>query len=160
MSKHGRKGWHPLMSSPFPSSQAPCRVIDIGTPSWCWSQLTLGGEGIISCPGGWGRLSVAVPYTVVGHQISIFVASFNELSWGAAGADIRLEVSGRTADDQRWVVRATAKAERGDHLLRFGDAHARRMHPSNDAVHDPVPSERLYLQEPRVRGFYETLVPV
>ena len=148
------------MSSSSPASLAPSQVIDIGTTSWCWSQLGLGGEGILSYPGARGRASLAVPYVVVDHQISISLAPFNHTGWLAEGTDTRLEVTGRTPDDQRWVVRATGQAKRGDRSGPAGDAHARRVHPSSGVGYDTaVRSDRLFLQDPRVRGFSETSFP-
>lgn len=139
----------------FSSQSDP--IIDIGAPGWCWSQLGTGGVGILSHGGSQGRLSLAVPYAVIGQQISVPLAVVNQAGWSAAGAESCLEVTGRTHDDLRWVVRATGLAERAHLPRQPGRAHAREMHPSNGLGYaSEVPSDWLVLWTPRVRGFYET----
>jgi hypothetical protein len=145
---------------PIPS-QASHQVIDIGAPGWCWSRLGLGGEGILSYETARGRLSLAVPYVVIGRRISIALASFNVTGWRAAGSDTRLEVSGTTPDGLRWVVRVTGRADPGDRSGPTGAAYSRQVHPSNGVGHtSAVRPDRLFLREPRVRGFHAAARPV
>jgi hypothetical protein len=135
-------------------SQADLRIIDIGAPSWCWSQLGTEGVGILSYGSLRGRLSLAVPYAVRDRQITIPMGSFNAAGWLADGVESRLEVSGLTPDGLKWVVRATGTPQR---LELPGRARSRWMHPSNGVGDDfDKPSDWLVLWIPRVRGFYET----
>ena len=143
------------MSSP---SQTSSRIIDIGASEWCWSQLGAGGEGILTFKAARGRSSLAVPYAVTGRQISIQLAAFNETGWRAAGVDAQLAVSGLTADDMRWVVRATGLAERARPSAL---EHSQQVHPANPVGSgSAVSSDWLRLRTPHVRGFYETSIAV
>jgi hypothetical protein len=143
-----------------PQFQESRPIIDMGAPSWCWAQLGLEGEGILSYQASRGRTSLAVPYAVTDGRITIPLAGFNEAGWRASGTDTCLEVSGRTRDDRRWVVRATGTADRVEPDASAALAHARRVHPANRSGSAGSPWERLYLREPRVRGYYETPLPV
>ena len=134
------------------SSRTSPQIIDIGAPSWCWSQLGTVGEGILSYEASRGRVCLAVPYVVTDRQISIPLASFNETGWRAAGADTQLEVGGLTSDGLRWVVRATAVAERVDLFGQSSLARSRRLHPAN-GVGSASPTDKLFLRDPLVGGF-------
>lgn len=140
------------MSSSSPTAPS---IIDIGSPAWCWSQLGLAGEGILSYESSQGRLSLAVLYEVADRRITICLAPFNTAGWSAAGGAAQLEVAGVTADDLKWVVRVTGTGERSGER---GLAYSRYAHPSNPASAGPEATDGLVLVAPRIRGFYETSV--
>ena len=145
----------------IPSSEPSHRTIDMEAPSWCWSHLGTGGEGILSYETSRGRRSLAVPYAVSGRQITIPLGWFNQTGWRAAGSDTRLEVSGRTPDDLRWVVRATGTAERMDSSDQSGLGQPLRIHPANGIGSGAAqPPNQLSLKTPRMRGFCETTLSV
>lgn len=140
------------------SSPMSFQIIDLGASSWCWTQLGAGGEGILTFEAPRGRMSLAVLYAVTDRRITIPLASPDAAGWRAAGAETCLEVRGVTADDVRWVVRATGTAEQANRSGPFGLTRCRQLHPANGRSSSAGSSDRLHLRKPRVRGFYETSV--
>lgn len=133
------------------------RVIDIGTPDWCWTQLATVSEGLLTYRSPRGRLSLVVPYTVAEDQIMIPMAPFNEPGWLAAGGEVTLEVMGAHDADLRWVVRASTVAVRMPTATRTGGT-LRPWHPSDGFRPGSEQLDGLLLPAPRVRGFYQTSI--
>lgn len=140
-------------------SDATSRVIDIGTPDWCWSKLGGDKQGALSYQGAYGRVCLDVGYAVTGHQVTIALASSTSTGWSAAGEEACLEITGSTEDELRWVVRATGVAERS-HPGRSAElALCRTLHPAlGTSGVSARPEDGLVLLSLRVRGFYETAI--
>lgn len=134
-------------------AQEDHRVVEIDSPSWCWSELMAIHEGMLSFTSFSRRVSLAVPYAVDRQQILIGMAPINVNGWRAAGSQATLEIVGTDHDRRRWVVRATGHADR-----IVSTAHDRALLAS------PLDRPRLTFDAPPsvlamplvcVRGFYE-----
>jgi hypothetical protein len=140
----------------IPTSQVSAPTTDMEAFSWCWSHLGSGGEGILSYDTSQGRLSFTVPYIVASRQITIPLTSFDETVWQSDSAQTSLEVSGRTSNDLRWVIRVTGTAERGEPTNMPGLGLLDRVPRVGHVCSDRVDlSDRLHLRTHRVRGFFK-----
>lgn len=134
-------------------AQEDHRVVEIDSPSWCWSELMASGEGMLSFTSFGRRVRLAVPYAVDHEQIRIAMAPMNTTGWRAAGSDATLEIVGTDHDHRRWVVRATGRADRvastaQDLALLASPLDRPRL--TFDAPPSVLAMPRVF-----VRGFYE-----
>jgi hypothetical protein len=63
---------------------------------------------VLHYPTGHGAVGLAVPYVVEFDEAVVSVVDFNEACRCVPGAEVQLEISGRTGPHDRWVVRLTA----------------------------------------------------
>lgn len=121
-------------------------VLEIISEADCWLHLRASDHGILAT----GRRGVVadISFSVIGGGLLACVDDADVADHFVVGRDLTIETSGVTADDSRWVVRATGTAQE-PHPSVVGRTNFRRM----DDLGEHSGFTFLYVPTDRIRGF-------